>query len=426
MTFISIIIALIVLLVLITVHEFGHYVAGKIFGFKINEFSIGFGPKLYQKVNKKTGEVFSVRWLPLGGYCAFEGEDEDNPSKDAFNNKAPWRRLIVLVSGVLFNFIFGIITAAIFLMVNGYGQPCISVFSPNNPNAETGKLQKGDIITHINGKSIEVYRSMTDITNKIKAGEDITIRVKRSVNGKTEIVDVEGVEKFTNAYAYFYVANTYAVENAVYHADKTAYSVDEFQDAVMSVVPIMSGDTYKDFRNDGLFYKKNADGTFSLYDAKELSNLAGITLVEPGATSIGIVFYNAHARYGFFESIFKAFPFCFYICGLILSALGGIFTGSTALSELGGTVTAISQIAEITRISFSSFLLMLPMLAMNLALFNILPIPALDGAHCVFVLIEWIFRKPVPRKIENWINNIGLIVLLGLVVFLDVYHFFIL
>ena len=169
MNFLYILLALGVLLVLITVHEFGHYVSGKILGFKINEFAIGFGPKLFKKVNKKTGEVFSVRLLPLGGFCAFEGEDEDNPHKDAFNNKPAWKRLIVLLSGVLFNFIFGIITAAIFLMVNGCALPCIADFSPNNPN--NGILQKGDIVKEINGESIEIYRSMNELTSKIKKGE---------------------------------------------------------------------------------------------------------------------------------------------------------------------------------------------------------------------------------------------------------------
>ena len=140
--------------------------------------------------------------------------------------------------------------------------------------------------------------------------------------------------------------------------------------------------------------------------------------------SVGFIYYNQRATYGFFESFLKAWPFCFYICGLILKALGGIFTGKTALKELGGTVTAISQIAEVSKLGFNNFLLLLPMLAMNLALFNILPIPALDGARCVFVIIEWICGKPVPRKIENIIHTVGLFVLLGLVLFLDVYNFF--
>ena len=117
MNFLYILLALVVLLVLITVHEFGHYVSGKILGFKINEFAIGFGPKLFRKVNKKTGEVFSIRLLPLGGFCAFEGEDEENPDENAFNNKPAWKRVIVLVAGVTFNFLFGVLTAAIYLMV---------------------------------------------------------------------------------------------------------------------------------------------------------------------------------------------------------------------------------------------------------------------------------------------------------------------
>ena len=71
----SVALAILILLAMITVHEFGHYIAGKILKFKINEFAIGFGPKLFKRKSKKTGELFSVRLLPLGGFCAFEGED---------------------------------------------------------------------------------------------------------------------------------------------------------------------------------------------------------------------------------------------------------------------------------------------------------------------------------------------------------------
>ena len=82
----SVIKALLVLLFMITVHELGHYLVAKIFDFRVNEFSIGMGPAIFKK-QKKNGEVFSVRILPLGGYCAFEGEDEDNTDPRAFNNK---------------------------------------------------------------------------------------------------------------------------------------------------------------------------------------------------------------------------------------------------------------------------------------------------------------------------------------------------
>ena len=134
-------------------------------------------------------------------------------------------------------------------------------------------------------------------------------------------------------------------------------------------------------------------------------------------------FNELAAEYGFFEALLKAWPFCFYLCGLILSALGGLFTGATALKDMGGTVTAVSQIAEISQMGLEYFLLLLPLLAMNLAVFNVLPVPSLDGARAVFVLIEMVCRKPVNRKIEAWIHTVGLFLLLGLVVFFDIYHF---
>ena len=414
--FLYILLALAVLLVLITVHEFGHFIAGKIFGFKINEFAIGFGPKLYSRTNKTTGEVFSVRALPLGGFCAFEGEDEENPSKDAFNNKAPWKRIIVLVSGVLFNFIFGILTAAIFLMVNGYGVAKITDFSPNNDNANL--LMKNDVIVAVDGKSIEAYRSMSDLLKKYKVGDEITLTVERE--GKK--VEISGVKKIRTE-AFYFSSNIENAEGKVFDETGKVLSKDELYDFIKSIKPVYNEETqkYQDFAIGKTLYK-NSDKT-EAYTDQEFATLTNIVLSGP-ADSVGFIYYNMQARYGFFESLLKAWPFCFYICGLIFSALGGLFTGATALSEVGGTFTAIGQIAEISKMGFSSFLLLLPMLAMNLAIFNILPIPALDGARCVFVLIEWIFKKPVPRKVENIIHTVGLFVLLGLVLFLDIYHFF--
>lgn len=424
MTFLYIVLALVVLLILITVHEFGHYTAGKIFGFKINEFSIGFGPKIYQKVNKKTGEVFSIRALPLGGYCAFEGEDEDNPSKDAFNNKSPWRRLIVLVSGVLFNFIFGVITAAIFLMSNGYGVPVIQEFAKDNVNTQ---FMVGDKITAVDGKSIEAYRSFTEILRKIEVGEEISVTVLRDVDGKTQEIVLDGVKKYETTKPYFYLSNLAISEGTVFDKNGIAFSYDEINSLVSSTEPALkegSDTEYLPYSHNHMFFKKNADGSLSEYTDEEFVKLAGVTMVSEGSISFGILYYNGQARYGFFESLLKAVPFCFYMCWLILTTLAGLFTGVTKISSLGGTITAISEIANYSKMGINAFLVLLPMLSMNLALFNILPIPALDGARCIFVLIEWIFRKPVPRKVENMIHNIGLIVLLGLVVFLDIYHFF--
>ena len=122
----SVLLAILILLVMITVHEFGHYLAGKALKFKINEFAIGFGPKLFKRKSKKSGELFSIRLLPLGGFCAFEGEDgeEEEVSENAFTKKAPWKRLIVLVSGTLMNYFLAL--ALIIISMFAFGQPTLN------------------------------------------------------------------------------------------------------------------------------------------------------------------------------------------------------------------------------------------------------------------------------------------------------------
>ena len=97
--------ALLILMVMITVHEFGHYIVGKIFKFKINEFAIGMGPAIFKK-KMKSGEDFSVRALPIGGFCAFEGEKEEGENPNSFNKQKPWKRIVVLFSGAFFMGLF--------------------------------------------------------------------------------------------------------------------------------------------------------------------------------------------------------------------------------------------------------------------------------------------------------------------------------
>ena len=421
MTFLYILLALVVLLVMITVHEFGHYCAGKIFGFKINEFAIGFGPAIYKKT-KKDGEIFSIRALPLGGFCAFEGEDEEGngedgkPNPEAFNNKPCWKRLIVLLSGVTFNFLFGILTAAIYLFSTGYAVPKIS----GVVDSAKSNIYAGDVVVAVDGKTVEAYRSFSSLVADYGENEEFVLTINR--DGK--VMDITTSKKKYNSFYYVYDSSKFAdklfVKDAGGNAVKLETSV--FLTEVMSNTesddPTASLKTY--FAN---IYKDEA--LTDVYDEAEVQSLIddGYFVKVNACVNLGISYFNQAEKYGFFESFAKAWPFSFYLCGMILSALGGLFTGATALKDMGGTVTAVSQIAEISQMGLSYFLLLLPLLAMNLAVFNVLPIPSLDGARAVFVLIEMIFRKPVNRKVEGWIHTVGLFLLLGLVVFFDIYHF---
>ena len=422
MTILYILLALVVLLVMITVHEFGHYCAGKVLGFKINEFSIGFGPAIFKR-KKKDGEQFSVRALPLGGFCAFEGEDEDGKDNpEAFNNKPAWKRVIVLVAGVTFNFLFGVLTAAIYLMVTGYSLPKVTN-SLNSAEVTGSGLRKNDIVLEVDGKTIEAYRSLSMMLEDYEAGETFVLTIER--DGK--VMQVTSSKQ--NYPAFYFVSNTSYFEGKLFNDDGSAVFVEEFNNNILYNISA-SGES-KEGKGVGeaiipyitSLCKDNKGTHYTAADVKHLIIEEQVLSYAAEGVSIGIIQTGVEAKYGFFESIGKAWPFCFYLCGLIIDSVVGLFTGAVAVSEAGGTITAISQIAEISSWGLSPFLLLLPLLAMNLAVFNILPIPALDGARVVFVLIEMIFRKPVNRKVEGWIHTIGLFLLLALVVFLDINHF---
>ncbi len=417
MKILYVLLALLILLVLITVHEFGHYIAGKIFKFKINEFSIGFGPAIYKRT-KRNGEIFSIRALPLGGYCAFEGEDEDGKDRPgAFNTRPAWQRLIVLISGVLFNVMFGIITSAIYLMVAGNTLPVIAAA---RNEALTQGLQKGDVIVAVEGRSVEAYRPIADILSDNKGNQTLHLTIER--NGeRQELV----INKTTITNGYFYVADSSKIYNNLYVVDSEnpgqylAVKLDDFRQDLMNYEVTIDGETKS--VNSSVKYYRLVDGEYVEYTYEDM--IKDQTIVySSGENSLGIVYYQVAGKYGFFESLGKAWPFSGYVCKVIFKALGGIFTGATHIKDLGGTITTISTIADYTAVNPLIILYLFPMLSLNLAIFNILPIPALDGARAVFVIIEMIRRKPINRKVEGWIHTIGLFVLLGLVLFLDIFH----
>lgn len=147
-----IVVAMICFMFMIVIHELGHYTAGKLLGFKINEFAVGFGPAIFKKT-KKSGEVFSIRCVPCGGFCAFEGEDEENPSPEAFNSRPVWKRVIVLAAGVTFNFVSAIIILNFFFMGYGEAVPRVTSVVQYTDGAEQ-PFREGDLILSVDGEML--------------------------------------------------------------------------------------------------------------------------------------------------------------------------------------------------------------------------------------------------------------------------------
>lgn len=397
--------ALVILLVMVTIHEFGHYCAGKMLHFKINEFSIGFGKSLFSHTSKKTGEVFSIRLVPLGGYCAFEGEEGEGTSDRAFNKMAPWKRLIVLFFGPFFNILSAVIFSIILLCATGYDIPKVYNIQsvPVVVASSVIDWSESDKIVKINGDDAQ-YAEPANLSNSISVysanhdnAQDSTYQIIYYRDGSYFDATIQ-VEFKKN--------ENLQVGDVIWKVNGT--SIDFASDNNFSaLIQSAEGETASlTIQRNG----KMQDVTVNLYNSG-VGSSAKVIGVQPEAY-----------KFTFGQSLQRCVPFTFGLAYKVLESLWQLVTGQIGLSAVGGPLTTITTIATYTQSNFSSFFILLPLIAVNLGVFNLLPIPALDGSKMVFTTIEWIRGKPINPKIENAIHNIGFLVLMALVVIADFYH----
>ena len=214
-------VALVCLMLMIIIHALGHYTFGKIFKFKINEFSIGFGPKIFSRTNKKTGEVFSIRPFPLGGFCAFGGEDEESSDPHDFNNRPVWQRIIVLFAGAGFNFLSAFIVITIFFAAYGEYFPVVGevyqhveyVDDENYQLIEGSQaLKKGDVILSVDGKMAYSLLEFNKLSELVSGDKD-NVEVVVLRDGKKETLKVVKHYYLTYIEKTDENGNKYTVEN---------------------------------------------------------------------------------------------------------------------------------------------------------------------------------------------------------------------
>ena len=419
-----VIVAVLALMAMIVIHELGHYTAGKLLGFKIDEFAIGFGPAIIKKRNKKTGELFTLRPFPIGGFCAFHGEDaegamvDENGNQikdengnivkdpDAFNNQKAWKRLVVLFSGAFMNFLSAIVIITIYF--TAYGQLLPNVVGVHNTLAYHNVFQEGDVILNINGKQVNIMLQ-EDLDNAFKdLSDDSYFWVLR--DGKR--VKLNAHKVYYNPFYedhFIYAINGKKLDAPIVASALGEYAeqngIDQTQKITLVVV------------------KYGEDG--KIVEQSSMSVQKGVVEGDPDgfySYGFGITRSLTHAKLPFFLAFGRAWGFSFFIVFKILASLGALITGKTGIESAGGTITTIKMMAQLSSLGFDSFLYVVAIISANLAVMNLLPFPALDGSRMLFTLIEMIFRKPVPRKIEGIIHTVGLVLLLVLAVFLDIFH----
>jgi RIP metalloprotease RseP len=289
----------------------------------------------------------------------------------------------VLLAGAFMNYVLAVLL--IITCFFAYGQTMVAVYEIN-PTDEFAKefcLHDRDIFYKVNGKNIYMQTDVARVLNGKKKGDFVNFELSRIVDRQTEIDGETGEE----------------VEVKVVRERMT--------------VRIM-------LRSDVTV--KNSSDLNSVWDAL---GVAYKTQYDNEGNETGKYYQlaNGVAKFGFFETIGRAFAYSGKIAGSIFRVLGELLTGKIGISSLGGPVTTITTTSKIVSMGFRYFLEIAGFIGVNLAVFNLLPIPALDGSKVVFTLIEWVRGKPISRKVEAIIHGVGFILLLGFAVLVDILQF---
>lgn len=345
----DIIIFILALSVLVLVHEFGHFMAAKLTGVKVEEFGLGLPPRIVGK--KKWGTIWSLNWLPIGGFCKLFGEDleekDATKSKDSFITKNPWQKALIVLGGVIMNLVLAVVIFTIVYAILGIPQETNKVkiigVAKNSPAEMTG-LKNGDWIKSVNGV-------------ELKSGSELTEKISENKGKNVKLLITNDIEK----------------------TDK------EITIQVREKAP---------------------DG----------EGLMGVVISTTEMQKI--------KWFEFYKGIGAGFKEAYYWGKIIWTGvwqmLSGLFLGKVPKDVSGpiGMYQATSSIKNNQGIL--AMIHFFGVVSVNLAIVNVLPFPALDGGRIIFVVYEILTKKRANQKFEAIVNNVGMLILLGLILLVTV------
>lgn len=356
MRLIYILAAILIFGFLIAIHELGHFTAAKLCGVRVNEFSIGMGPELFSRVKGETR--YSLRLLPVGGFCAMEGEDEDTGDCRSFVRQGFWKKLSILAAGPLMNFVAGLLIIAI-LYSNAaiFFTDEVSGFAPEFPYEGENGLMVGDVFYKIDGNRTYV-RGSASMFLGFHRGDTIDLEVIR--NGERIVLQ------------------DFPMQRTVYTGT--------------------NGEPYTGF---GLY----------------------VGVHQEEATLLNKVRYTWYTAMDFVQMVWVS--------------LVQLVTGGAGIEDLSGpvgivsTITEVGTQAETVAAAWSQIFYLAALIAVNLAVMNLLPIPALDGGRIFFLFLDTVclalFRKSVPEKWQATVNGaffVALMLFMLVITFHDVIKLF--
>ena len=425
--------------VLVFIHELGHFLAARWTGMRAEVFAVGMGPRLLG-YNKVTGFTFGklhedielgdhtdyrISAFPIGGYVKIAGMvDESMDTKFAQAPPQPWefrskntlQKAFVISAGVLMNFLLAVIVLAGVNYFNGkdvVATTAVGELEQTSPLYASG-LRSGDSILRVNGKPVDYYEQLQERIYVEEAHSDVTLDVLRNGTPTTVRIPRKTLGQSPEKVAILPRVNVklMMVENG-----RPAHRAGvKAGDVVLAVdgVPVTSQDQMRKY------VSQRKSQPIELTIARDGETVT--KTVTPGddgliGVQLGIA-PRKHVRYGLGESMVAGFDETVALTGSIFKGIGALVSGNAKVSESVAGPAMIAQAAQRSaREGAVPFLRLLVIISIGLACMNILPIPALDGGHLVFIIVEGVLRREVPVKIRMAIQNVGFVLLILLMAF---------
>lgn len=444
MLILYILLAILMFGVLIFIHELGHFVVARLCGVDILEFSIGFGPKLYSHRSKKSGTMYSIRLLPLGGYVSMlgengmelvqgsaEGDAEEAVNGDststlseeeearlreradhAYCNKNVWQRILISIAGPFMNVVLGffLMFGLVSMTQNTLGTTQITMFVVEYADeVSQDGFMPGDSIYTVDGKHVSSFARLKEYVAENGGALTTTVEVRRLNEDQTAVtkVTLENVtltEDFLNDSFRGSISEKNGVDGL-----KTGDVIKKVNRTPVST----SAELVYEVANQGY---RPIDLTVVRNGEKiVVKDVPFPTYVDSGATFASLDFYVlAEENIGFGTIAKHALFRSMSTVKMVYDSIFGIFSGRYGVEAVSGPVGITKTISDLAQTGWLNIFHLFIIISINLGIMNLLPIPGLDGGHILMYLIEVVRRKPIKRELEGIINFIGLALLLAL------------
>ncbi|MBN1326451.1 MAG: RIP metalloprotease RseP [Candidatus Cloacimonetes bacterium] len=409
---VNIIGAIIALGILITVHEFGHFLAARFFRVEVEKFSLGFGPKLISFRSRET--EFRISLIPLGGYIKMAGEDPSDSKTDSagsIRKKTWWQRALITFSGPLANLLLGLLLFIMTFLIGRNYQDLSPIIGKVVTN-EYQIFQPGDEIIICNGEEIESWSQLYKYTN---SDELNMIRVQRD----SEVIDLE-LEIDPDFWYTDVLPFAPAIVGEVSPGLPAYRAGLQEGDRIIAVDSVLVSDWYE--MRELITGDKTGQVNLRIKRGEQVFEKK-ITLEENVIDNnmiIGITQQlpvTMNERFGLIRSIeYGVISTASFIILNYTVLYKMISRPSTLKNSIGGPVMIYTMSQQSAQKGWGTIISFIAAISLILMIMNLLPIPVLDGGHIFFCILEGIFRKPLSQKVQIVMQNIGLIILLSLMV----------